>query len=71
MKRFFLEYLESRQELIVSSSPSLTVKTSFNKGVFISRHSGHRRKKDALEYMANVNTAAGKEIAIYHGPELV
>jgi hypothetical protein len=71
MKRFFLEYLETRKELLLSSSAALVVKTSFNKGVYISRHSGHARKKDALAYMERVNKAAGKEIAVYHGPVIV
>jgi hypothetical protein len=71
MKRFFLEYQESRQELVIISSPGLVMKTSFSKGVHVSRHSGHRRKKDAMEHMDRVNTAAGKEIAMYHGPVIV
>jgi hypothetical protein len=71
MKRFFLKYLEARKELVLSSSTVLVMKTSFSKGVFISRHSGHQRKKDALAYMESVNEAAGKVIAVYHGPETV
>jgi hypothetical protein len=71
MKRFFLEYLESRDDLVLSSSPHLVMKTSFNKGVNVSRHAGHSRKKDALAYMEDINKAAGKVIAVYHGPETV
>ena len=71
MKRYFVRYLESRKDLVLIHSPSLVLRTSFNEGVYLSRHSGHARKKDAIEHIARVNAAAGKEIAVYHGAENV
>lgn len=71
MKRFFIEYLETRDQLVIVNTPSLVIKTSFSQGVNVSRYSGHSRKKDALEHIQSVIMAAGKQIAVYHGPVIV
>ncbi|GGB53142.1 hypothetical protein GCM10011607_12070 [Shewanella inventionis] len=71
MKRYFVRYTEARSNLKISASPTLVIQTSFNAGVNISRHGGHARKKDAISWIEQVNAAAGKVIAYYHGVEVV
>lgn len=66
-KRYYVRYLEARNELQVVSSPSFVMITSFDAGLVISRNNGHRRKQDALRWVAKVNAAAGKPIAEYAG----
>lgn len=67
MKLYFVEYLEGRNDLIVSQSPTFVMRTSFSAGLRTTRNCGHRRKKDALAWVEKVNAAAGKAIAKYAG----
>ena len=67
MKRYFVGYFEPRQQLLLSESSALRHYTSFSRGVWVSYHSGHKRKCDALEYVDMVNKACGKTVAFYHG----
>ena len=66
-KRHFVRYLEPREQLTVSSSPTFVMTTSFNAGVVTTRNAGHKTKKAALEWIAKINIAAGKTIAEYAG----
>lgn len=67
MKKYFVEYTEGRNELVVSSSPIMVMMVSFNAGKVISRNTGYSKKKNALAAIERVNKAAGSEIAKYAG----
>ena len=66
-KRYYVRYLESRSDLLLSQSAVCVMRTSFHSGLVISRFNGHGTKRAALEWVAKVNAAAGKEIAVYAG----
>lgn len=66
-KLYFVRYLEGRNDLTVMASPTFVMKTSFSEGLRLTRNCGRKRKKDAVEWAAKVNAAAGKVIAEYAG----
>lgn len=66
-KLYFVEYTEARRDLLVRSSPTFVMLTSFDVGVNWSRNCGYRRKQDAVKRAADINAAAGKPIARYAG----
>lgn len=63
MKKYFVEYSEGRDQLLISSNPVITMTMTFGPGL----NGGHKTKKLALENAERVNKAAGKEIAKYAG----
>lgn len=67
MKRYFVQYTEAKENLLISDSPRVRMFTSFNKGVHVSYNAGHSRKKDAIAWADRVNAAVGKKIAFYYG----
>lgn len=66
-KRYFVKYDEARHDLLIGSSSTFVMSTSFHAGLNLSRYAGHARKSDAVEWAAKVNAAAGKPIAHYAG----
>jgi hypothetical protein len=66
-KRYFINYLESRRDLLVESSPTMIIRMTFDAGLLLTRAAGYSRKRDALKWIGMINQAAGKEIAAYGG----
>lgn len=66
-KRFYVRYHESRSDLLLSQSAQVVMRTSFHAGCVVSRFSGFRTKRDAMDWIAKVNAAAGKTIAEFGG----
>jgi hypothetical protein len=67
MKRYYVRYLEARNDLEIMSSPTFVMRTSFDAGERRGRSNGHQTKRAALEWIEKVNRAAGKPIAEYAG----
>jgi hypothetical protein len=66
-KKYFLEYLETRENWEVSANETIVYTTSIYKGVVVNSRNGFDRKKDAVAYATRLNNAAGYEIAKYWG----
>jgi len=67
MKRFFLTYAQTMENLLISSSPRINMFTSFRKGTSISYRGGFSSKRSAMDFAAQINNAAGEQIATYYG----
>ena len=66
-KKYFIEYMETREKWKVFENDIMSYTTSFDKGVCVKKHCGFSRKKDAVTYANRLNKAAGFEIAKYWG----
>ena len=67
MKLHFIEYTEAMKDLNVSNTPLMSVFVSFGKGLNLNKYNGKKTIEAAQAHINKVNTAAGREIALYAG----
>ncbi|MFT5724478.1 MAG: hypothetical protein ACI9JN_001597 [Bacteroidia bacterium] len=67
MKRFFLTYAQTMENLLISSSPRIKMYTSFKTGTSISYRGGFANKRSAMDFAQQINNATGQQIASYYG----
>jgi len=67
MKRFFLTYAQTMQDLLISSSPRIKMYTSFRKGTNISYRGGFASIRSAMDFAVQINNATGQQVATYYG----